>query len=130
MDEIAHRKSSLVPFVFNFRGIHFVSSPPERIYTLDENKFRENYLYYWNWKPTHPRNQVPTNMQNTHDPRKLAPSNLNDTKCSLENHKQFECISKTFLKFPKHNVKTVWYRPIKFVFVSNFLDGLMLPTKC
>lgn len=36
-------------------------------------------ISYWHWRPTHPRNNIPINKQNTHNPRKLIPTNLIDS---------------------------------------------------
>lgn len=51
----------------------FVGNPHPLIYILDEN-------LVWKFSfPTHPRNYIPKNKQNPHNPQKLAPMKLNDS---------------------------------------------------
>lgn len=33
-----------------------------------------SYIFYWNWKPMHSQNYIPSNKQKNHDP-----ANLNDS---------------------------------------------------
>lgn len=62
----------------------FVISPAQPIYILNKKKFRETYLFYINWKPTHQRKYIPANKQTIPNQRTLSPTNLNDFPVYVE----------------------------------------------